>query len=195
MIDLAAYTPTPLEGLVALFLLLACVTDLRGRLIPNSLTFPLWGIGVAWHVLAWLLGTGEWWVGLLGLAVTFPIHFALFALGIDKGGDAKLMIGVGACLGWWMGVEATLWGILLMLPVAIVVAAATGKMNSLWRTMVWVVKMPFFRAIRLHPGPPPPQTYVPKAPVIALAVVVARFTLWGEAWLLSDAMRASMGAG
>jgi Flp pilus assembly protein protease CpaA len=137
MIDLATYQPTPLEGVVALALLIACVTDLSTRRIPNGLTLPLWGIGVVWHLVAGLVGGGQWWAGLLGLLVLFPIHLGLFALKIDRGGDAKLMIGVGACLGWWIGVEATLWGILLMLPVSLILATAMGKLGSLWATAVW----------------------------------------------------------
>lgn len=187
MIDLAGYSPTPLEGLVALALMLAIYTDLTTRKIPNSLTLPLWGIGVIWHLLAGLLGQGEWWFGLVGLAVTLPLHFLLFAIGIDKGGDAKLMVGVGACLGWWIGVEATLWGILLMLPVSLVMATVMGKLPNLWRTLVWFLKQPYYLAFKLEPGDPPPPTYMAKAPVIAAAVVVARFTTFFEEWVFGVA--------
>lgn len=186
MIALAGYTPTPLEGLVALALILACITDLRTRRIPNELTLPLWGIGALWHIVAALVGSGVWWTGLLGILVVFPIHFVLFALGIDKGGDAKLMVGVAACLGWWIGVEATVWGILLMLPVSLVMATFMGKLPSVWRTLVWVLKAPLYRALNLEVGPAPEQTYMAKAPVIALAVVLARFTTFGEVWLLGE---------
>ncbi|TVQ87373.1 MAG: prepilin peptidase [Deltaproteobacteria bacterium] len=182
MIDLATYSPTPLEGLVALALILAIYNDLSSRKIPNRLTFPLWGIGVVWHLLAGLLGTGEWWFGLLGLAVTLPLHFGLFAIGLDRGGDAKLMAGVGACLGWWIGVEATLWGILLMLPVSLLYATFAGKLPNVGRTLLWFLKQPYYRFMRLEPGEPPPQTYIPKAPIIAIAVLTARFTTFAEAW-------------
>ena len=180
MIDLATFVPTPLELIVALALLIACVTDLRTGHIPNALTFPLWGIGPVWHLVLGLVGAGVWYEGLVGLAVLFPVHFALWAIGLDKGGDAKLMIGVGACLGWWIGIEATVWAVLLMLPVSLVLATVMGKLKSVWQTLLWALRQPIFRAMGVDPGPIPEQTYIPKAPVIALAVLLARLTTWGE---------------
>ena len=50
----------------------------------------------------------------------------------DKGGDAKLMIGVGACYGWWLGLEASVYAILLMGPVALAYMIFKGKIGSLW---------------------------------------------------------------
>lgn len=179
MIEVLGVTLSTLHLVVLLVVAIAVVTDLTTMRIPNGLTYPLWGIGVIWHGVAFFLGTGDaWWTGLLGLVVLFPVHFALFAVGIDKGGDAKLMIGVGACLGWWVGIEATVWSILLMGPVAVLIATLMGKLPSVWKTFVYLIKAPYYRTMKLDPGPKPEQTYVPKAPVIAISVLVALFTPW-----------------
>jgi prepilin peptidase CpaA len=73
-------------------------TDLRGRRIPNWLTGAALLVAIAIRaavgpalVLDGLLGAG------LGLLVMLP----LFAMGGVGGGDAKLLIAVGAFLGPW----------------------------------------------------------------------------------------------
>jgi Flp pilus assembly protein protease CpaA len=191
MIEVLGTSLGPMHGLLVVVLGIAVVTDLSTMKIPNALTLPLWGIGVVWHVIGDLVGLSTHWaVGLVGLAVLFPVHFGLFALGIDKGGDAKLMIGVGACLGWWVGLEATVWAILLMGPVGMVTLVLMGQGKSLWKTLKWTFGMPVYRVLQLDPGPRPEPTYMPKAPVIAAAVVVAVLSPWLETWLLDDRLRA-----
>ena len=182
---------TPMDAVVLLALAVAVYTDLSRRKIPNALSMPLWGIGVVYYAVAFFVVDGvSWWTGLLGLAIMFPVHFLLFALGIDRGGDAKLMIGVGACLGWWMGLEATVWAILLMLPVGLVYATLTGKLLNVWRTFTWLGRSVIDRAMQLDPGEKPESTLIPKAPVIAVSVLVARLTPWLEDILLSDEWKA-----
>ena len=182
---------TPMDAVVLLALAVAVYTDLSRRKIPNALSMPLWGIGVVYYAVAFFVVDGvSWWTGLLGLAIMFPVHFLLFALGIDRGGDAKLMIGVGACLGWWMGLEATVWAILLMLPVGLVYATLTGKLLNVWRTFTWLGRSVIYRAMQLDPGEKPESTLIPKAPVIAVSVLVARLTPWLEDILLSDEWKA-----
>lgn len=79
------------------------VHDLLTRRIPNWLTFPALLLGVA--AQCWLFG----WAGgadallgaLLGFALYFPIHF----FGYMGAGDVKLLMAIGACLGWRLCVE------------------------------------------------------------------------------------------
>jgi prepilin peptidase CpaA len=166
-------------------LAIAVYTDLSRRKIPNWLTMPLWGVGLFYYLIV-----GPWWAGLLAIAVLFPVHFLLFAIGMDRGGDAKLVIGIGACLGWWLGIEATIWSILLMLPVGLVYATLTGRLLNVWRTFAWLFRSIVYRTMQLDPGEKPESTFIPKAPVIAVAVLVARFTPWLDQVLLSDEWRA-----
>ncbi len=94
----------PLEyGLLTLTLAVALVTDLRGRRIPDVLTYP--AMLLALGLRAWLEGLGgEITLGVFSGAVGLVAAggwFGLFAIS-GKGmgwGDVKLAAVVGACLG------------------------------------------------------------------------------------------------
>ena len=97
------------DAVLLLALLVACATDLRARKIPDVLTVPVLfvGIGIA-------LVRGEVWFALLGVATALIIHLPLYALGVDRAGDTKLMLAVGALVGWWRRVlPLASWGLRL----------------------------------------------------------------------------------
>jgi prepilin peptidase CpaA len=75
---------------------LAAVSDLRSRRISNALTA---GGLVAALVLRAFLDFGALWAGLLGAGIALAIVLPLFAMRGVGGGDAKLLIMVGAFLG------------------------------------------------------------------------------------------------
>lgn len=77
-------------------MLLAAVVDVRSRRIPNLLT--LTGFGLA-MVLRAALGAGWLVDGILGAALALGIMLPLFAMRGVGGGDAKLLVVVGAFLG------------------------------------------------------------------------------------------------
>lgn len=159
-------------------MLIACYTDLSRNQIPNAITLPLWVLGIGWYLVQGLAGLGPWYTGLLGFAVAFPIHLFFWRVGLDRGGDAKLMIGFGACYGWLFMVEATLWSLLLMGPVSLILLALQGQMGAAWRATTYTFKVLWLKARRLAAPAPPTLTYVPKAPVLLMAWVLARFTAW-----------------
>jgi prepilin peptidase CpaA len=83
--------------------LVACVTDLRSRRIPNILTFGAAAAGLVYG------GVTGGWSGLGGAAlgwligsVAFIVPFALGGLG---GGDVKLLGALGA----WLGPAGAIW--------------------------------------------------------------------------------------
>lgn len=93
-----------LEFLPAVIALVAvCIanyTDLRKRIIPNRLTFPLIGVGIIFYVL---LGIWRWdlWTtisGALGAAIAFAIGYVMWLTGGWAGGDVKLFTALGALL-------------------------------------------------------------------------------------------------
>jgi prepilin peptidase CpaA len=116
--------------------LVACVTDLRSRRIPNILTF-----GSALAALFYHLALGGM-AGLTGAAVGWAagvaFFFVPFALGGMGGGDVKLMGALGA----WLGAAATVWVVLYTGVagglLAIVVAAYRGYLGTALKN-IWLL--------------------------------------------------------
>jgi len=151
----------------------AGVTDLRDRRIPNVLTFSMIGLGIVIHFVM-----GAYWLPLLGILVAFGLHFALFALNVERAGDGKLMIAVGSLLGWSEMLETTLWSFLLLIPVGVLILLVRGKLGNFWETLKFAVR----KALGYPVEPPEEKTYMAFAPVIACAAFVARFTDWLYLW-------------
>jgi prepilin peptidase CpaA len=93
--------PSSMASIVASSLLVGAVAlaagfDLRSRRIPNLLTA---GGLITALVLRAFLGGGALGAGLLGAGIALAIVLPLFAMRGVGGGDAKLLIMVGAFLG------------------------------------------------------------------------------------------------
>lgn len=164
------------DAVLAAGLLVACATDLRDQKIPNALTFGLIGLGIVIHFVQ-----GNYWFPIVGVLAAFGLHFALFALQVEKPGDGKLMMGVGALLGWSVMLEGTLWKFLINAPVGLIVLWWHGRLGNFLKRLQYVYR----KALRYPVEPPQEElTYMPFAPSIAIAVVLARFTdllyLWGD---------------
>jgi Flp pilus assembly protein protease CpaA len=160
----------PSEIVLFVGLLIASATDLAWGKIPNVLTFPLMALGVAMA-----LGTSTPFAGALGCAAGFALHFPLFAAGIEKGGDAKLMMALGALLGWHAMIEATIWLAVLYLPIGLVILAARGKLGNLVASARYAAAK---ASGNPDPGPPPETTWFVTGPVIAVAGVLTCTTDW-----------------
>jgi prepilin peptidase CpaA len=101
--------------------LVACVTDVRTRRIPNALTFGAAGVAVLGNAAFGGFGglvasIGGW---LLGVALFLPF----FALGGMGAGDVKLLAALGAWLGprdtFWVAIYASMAGGVMALAVAL----------------------------------------------------------------------------
>lgn len=88
----------------------AAIFDIRSHRIPNWLTYPAWGLGLALGALGGLGGVLN---SLAGFAAAFLPLFLLFVGGSVGGGDVKLMGGVGALLGFPAGLNALISAILV----------------------------------------------------------------------------------
>ena len=117
------------------FAVLACVTDIRSRRIPNVLTFGAaicaaalhgfvtGGPGLAFSATGWLVGAA--------------LFFPFFALGGLGGGDVKLLGAIGACLGGpivlWVAMYAAVAGGVL----AVFVALRAGYLRAALRNIYY----------------------------------------------------------
>ena len=79
---------------------IATYTDLRWRIIPNKLNYPLTAFGVLFYLL---LGIYRWDLvtavsGALGAAIAFAVGYGMWVTGGWAGGDVKLFTALGALL-------------------------------------------------------------------------------------------------
>lgn len=86
--------------IAVLFTSAAALTDLRGRIIPNWLTYPMISTGVIYHAAAGAASgdTLEMLSGAAGAFTAFLLGLALYVVGGWAGGDVKLFAGMGALL-------------------------------------------------------------------------------------------------
>lgn len=113
--------------------LIACVTDLRHRRIPNVLTFAAAALAFVFHGtvggLPGMMSAALGW--LAGVALFLPF----FLLGGMGGGDVKLLAALGAWLGpadaFWLAIYSSIAGGAL----AVVVSLARGYLTTALRNL------------------------------------------------------------
>jgi len=113
--------------------LVACVTDLRTRRIPNALTFGAAAVAIVFHTIA--QGASGLQTAVLGWVVGTAIFLPLFLLRGMGGGDVKLLAAMGAWLGpreaFWLAIYASLAGGVI----GIVVALGSGYLRTAFRNV------------------------------------------------------------
>jgi prepilin peptidase CpaA len=121
---------------VGAMLIVACISDLRTRRIPNALTFPAVATALLFHLL-----TGGWsaagW-SIAGCLLGFFLFFPLFALRGMGAGDVKLLAAVGAWLGPSQVLIVALATSLAGGVIALAVALGHGYLKAACRN-VWVL--------------------------------------------------------
>lgn len=175
------------EGILLVGLLIACWTDVQSGRISNRLNGRLMLAGIVLLTLS-----GDFLAPWMGMGLALLIHFPLWVIQVEKGGDAKLMMAVGALSGWRLMLETTLWCALLYLPVGLIALAMMGRLKNLLPAVAhglrkstgWLPEFlqPYAAGARaIAPGDvnddkEPEVTMLKTAPVIALAWVLARTT-------------------
>ncbi|MGE5553691.1 MAG: prepilin peptidase [Betaproteobacteria bacterium] len=170
------------SALLTGILVVAVVSDVRRRRIPNLLTFPSLAMGL-------FLGTVEaGWAGLgtslLGALLGAGLLFLPFALGGIGAGDVKLMAVVGAFGGPSLAVQAFLTGAIFGGVGSAFLLWRAGRLWSTLRTVLWdcvalvAPAMPFLRLPQRSAGEKGGvPTTLPYGVAIALGTLVARFWL------------------
>jgi len=93
---------TILIGIALLILAIGSYTDFRTREVPDWVNFSgiAMGIGIR---LIYSVSSSDWNImveGLLGFGIFFVIALVMFYLGQWGGGDSKMLMGLGALLGF-----------------------------------------------------------------------------------------------
>lgn len=120
-----------------IFTSLAAYTDIRRKIIPNKITYPMIAFGIIYHGVSGAV-RGEIWeifAGALGAIAAFILGIALYSIGGWAGGDVKLFTGLGALLPFTTGSPYPLFISVLF--------------NSVILT---VFSLPFFAIIRRRKG-------------------------------------------
>jgi len=157
----------PALAITAAGLTLAVVGDLKRRKIPNSLNFSMMLAGLVLHAVQ-----GEFAAPWLGMLTAFGLYYPLWRFGAFAGGDAKLMMGVGALMGWRFVFEASAWAMIAFVPVALVTLAMLGKLGAFTEAAKWSLQ----KARGQPVGERPPATKMAFGPVLAAGCVIAAAT-------------------
>ncbi|MBR0575264.1 prepilin peptidase [Proteiniclasticum sp. BAD-10] len=109
-------------------LLVVCVYfDLKYRKIPNKITIPILLFGVIyWTVVNKLDGLT---FGLVGVLVGFLVFLAPYIAGGMGAGDVKLMMAVGALLGWKLTILSALFAAIAggLIALGYIILTKSGK--------------------------------------------------------------------
>ena len=131
---IAVVLPILLSAITIAVLLFATYTDLKTREVPDWLNFSLLGIALLIRILSsWLLA--DWHPileGVFGIALGFLFASLFFYTGQWGGGDGKLLIAMGASLGFWPTIGHPSISFLVNLLLA---GAVYGFCYSIWLAM------------------------------------------------------------
>ena len=155
---------------------IACVTDVRSRKIPNILTFGAAAGALLFHL--WFGGFAGFGLAMAGWATGVLLFLPFFLLRGMGGGDVKLLAALGAWVGplqvVWLALFASIAGGVM----ALIVATSRGHLQTMFRN---IGSMLLFWYIA-GPKPVPEQTLDrSSSPRLAYAIPIfvgTVITLW-----------------
>ena len=178
-----------IEVLLVAAVLLAALTDLRWRRIPNWLTVGTLVLGLVLNgLVAYPAPMDGIWLAVKGFAFAFALNLVMYILHMTGAGDVKLMAAIGALVGVsdFLGIfllNAVIGGLLAVLLVAL-----KGRMRqTLWNVGYMVGEMarwhaPYLTSEQLDVNSPKALT-LPRAVPICFGVLafLAMARIWAPA--------------
>ena len=137
------------RGVVLLIGLLACVSDVRTRRIPNLLTFGTAFAAFVFHGVSG--GPAALWQSITGWMTGVALFLPFFVLRGLGGGDVKLLAAIGA----WVGPSFAAWTAMY----ASLAGGAMGLIVAFARGYLWIAisnlwsMVSFWRVAGLKPYP------------------------------------------
>ena len=132
--------PVGIEFALVLAVLVATVTDLRSRRIPNWLTVSTLLVGFALNALiAYPSPLEGVWLAAKGFALAFGLNLVMYALHMTGAGDVKLLAAIGALVGSSDFLAVFLLTALIGGVLAIILMLVKGRVRqTLWNVAFMV---------------------------------------------------------
>jgi prepilin peptidase CpaA len=170
------WPPAAQQVAVAALAVIAAVSDLRTRRIPNALTFGAAALALlmqfAWAGWAGLASALAGWA--IGLALFFPVY----ALGGMGAGDVKLLAAFGAWLGPWGAIWTAFYGALAGGVLALGVSLARGYTKSAFRNLGDLLQSWLLGGVRPIDGMTLKSSAGPRLPYAVPLAAGVMVTLW-----------------
>ena len=107
--------PIIISFIVIIVLIIASITDIKTREVPDWINFSLIPLGIGINLI-WSLATNNWnfiIFSLTGFIALFIIALLMFYTGQWGGGDSKMLMGLGALIGLKLSLDSTLISFLI----------------------------------------------------------------------------------
>ena len=117
-------------GVICGVCLVAAITDIAVRRIPNLLTLPMLATGLAWS--AWQRGPLGFLDALIASILLALPYVMLFVFAKGGGGDIKLMAAIGA----WTGIVAGLFVLMLVALSGVVMGLGYALFRGQFRATI-----------------------------------------------------------
>lgn len=169
--------PASYQSWLALVLVsMGTIIDTLRHRLPNLLTVSglLAGLGVQ----SWVNGGAGFLSGMLGALAAMALFFPFFAMRWMGAGDVKLLMAVGACVGWRVGLVADLATLGIGAVAAILLLARSGGLGRYLRRYGGMFKCLLMTGQFAYIPPQPGETATERFPyafAIALGTLTALF--------------------
>ena len=167
-----------IEVMLLAAVIIAALTDLRWRRIPNWLTVSMVVVGFLLNTLiTYPAPMHGLWIAARGFLLAFGINLVMYALRMTGAGDVKLMAAIGAMVGVSNFLGIFLLNALIGGVLAIALVSVKGRLRqTLWNVGYMIGEItrwraPYLTREQLDVNSPKALT-LPRAVPICLGVVV-----------------------